>query len=242
VKVASLRIDPLGDSAVIVSGSIAEEWADPQIRTARANALIAHRISGVTEVSTAFKSLSIYFDCRLISFQEVQAWILAVLSDNHLSASIPGGVRRFEIPVCYDVVFGLDLPRLSESLQMPKEEIVERHSTAQYRVEMIGFSPGFPYLSGLPAELHIPRRPTPRLRVPGGSVAIAGNQAGIYPNDSPGGWHIVGRTGVRLFDIARTPPCILQAGDVVRFVPITGHQLEALSDVLETDPWPESTS
>jgi KipI family sensor histidine kinase inhibitor len=242
VKHRRIRIEPLGDSAAIVYGSAADEWGDPKVRTVNAEELIFHRIAGVTEVSTAFESLCIYYDCHRISFPEVQEWILSVLSHRPLSGNIPSNSKRIEIPVCYDEGFGLDLQSLSELLQMPPAEIVERHSTAEYQVQMIGFSPGFPYLSGLPGELHIPRRSTPRLCVPAGSVAIAGNQAGIYPNDSPGGWHIVGRTIVRLFDIAKTPPCFLQPGDIVRFVPITSHHFETASNHPETAQWPESTS
>jgi KipI family sensor histidine kinase inhibitor len=229
-----VRIEPLGDSAAIVYEGIAGEWADPRVRTAAATELTAQRISGVAEVSTAFMSLSIFYDCHEVSFQDVRAWILAVLSHHQLSGHMPNRSKRIEIPVCYDDGWGLDLPSLSESLQMPEAEIVERHSSAEYRVQMIGFSPGFPYLAGLPEELHLPRRSTPRLRVPAGSVAIAGNQAGIYPNDSPGGWHIVGCTHVRLFDAAQNPPCFLQPGDGVKFVPVTRHEFETHSNDPET--------
>ena len=242
MKEFRVRVESLGDSAAIIYGSAAGEWADPQVRAADARQLISQRISGVTEVATAFESLSIYYDCHRVSFQEVQAWILAVLSRHQSSGDMSNSTKRIEIPVCYDERSGLDLQSLSEFLQMSQAEIIERHSNAEYRVQMIGFSPGFPYLSGLPEELHIPRRSTPRMRVPAGSVAIAGNQAGIYPNDSPGGWHIVGRTNLPLFDVSRTPPCLLQAGDVVRFVPITSHQFETLSNAPETAQWPESTS
>jgi len=102
------------------------------------------------------------------------------------------------------------------------EEVVRLHTTADHVVGMIGFAPGFPYLLGLPATLSIPRRATPRTRVPAGSVAIAERQTGIYPRTSPGGWHVIGRTSRAMFDAHRDPPALLRAGDLVRFVPVAG--------------------
>jgi inhibitor of KinA len=108
--------------------------------------------------------------------------------------------------------------------------VIHLHSNATYVVQMIGFSPGFPYLAGLHSQLHTPRRDSPRIQVPAGSVAIGGEQTGIYSCSTPGGWHIVGRTPVRLFDPQRNPPCLLQTGDTIRFVSIDGQQFDSYAE------------
>ncbi len=133
----------------------------------------------------------------------------------------PGGqptdTAEHEIPVVYD---GEDLPHVAEASGLTPAEVVALHAGAAYVVAFLGFSPGFPYLSGLPAALQLPRRKTPRTRVPAGSVAIAGEWCGIYPHASPGGWQLLGRTTLTLFDPERTPPTPLSPGDHVRFAPL----------------------
>ena len=127
-----------------------------------------------------------------------------------------GAGRRHEIAVTYD---GEDLAEVAASCRMRPFEVVELHSRAEYTVAFIGFQPGFPYLLGLPAELAVRRLASPRVKVPAGSVAIAGEYSGIYPGATPGGWRLIGRTETVLFDAENTPPSILQPGDMVRFVP-----------------------
>ena len=128
------------------------------------------------------------------------------------------------MPVCYDPQFALDLETVAQHCDLSPNEIVERHAAARYQVRCVGFIPGFPYLSGLPSTLATPRRATPRTAVPAGSVAIGGGQTGIYPLVSPGGWNIIGRTPLRLFDVEREPAVLLAAGDRVRFVAITPEE------------------
>jgi KipI family sensor histidine kinase inhibitor len=127
-------------------------------------------------------------------------------------------VRSFEIPVRYGGGDGPDLAEVARATGLPDDEVVARHAGAAYEVRFIGFSPGFPYLAGLPDRLHVKRRAAPRTRVPAGSVAIAGAQAGIYPVASPGGWHVIGRTEFVLFDPGRDRPATLTPGDRIRFV------------------------
>lgn len=134
--------------------------------------------------------------------------------------------RFVEIPVCYDGEFGPDLADVARHTGLSVEEVIARHSAVEYRVHCLGFAPGFPYLGGLPPELATPRRATPRQGVPAGSVAIGGAQTGIYPQSSPGGWNVIGRTPLRLFDADREPPALLKAGDRVRFRPITRGEFE----------------
>ena len=125
--------------------------------------------------------------------------------------------RRHRLPICYDAGFGLDLDEAARHLDMTAAAVIERHLAAVYTVAMIGFAPGFPYMEGLPEGLRLPRRATPRSGVPAGSVAIAEDLCGIYPVQLPGGWHVLGRTPLVLFDVDRPSPSLLQAGDLVRF-------------------------
>lgn len=126
--------------------------------------------------------------------------------------------RRVEVPVVYD---GEDLPEVSRLTGLSPAEVVTRHTAPDYVVAFLGFAPGFPYLVGLDAALHVPRRATPRTAVPAGSVGLAGAQTGIYPRATPGGWQLLGRTDVVLFDAAREPPALLAPGDRLRFVDAT---------------------
>ena len=132
-----------------------------------------------------------------------------------------------EIPVCYAADLALDLEEVARHGQLKIDEVIRRHSAAEYRVQCVGFTPGFPFLSGLAVELSTPRRASPRSRVPAGSVAIGGAQTGIYPLQSPGGWNIIGRTPLALFDVQRDPPVLLQAGDRLRFRPISREEFDS---------------
>lgn len=133
------------------------------------------------------------------------------------------------IPVCYDASFGFDLEELTFFYQLKKEEIIEMHSSAVYTVYMIGFVPGFPYLGGLSEKLIAPRKQNPRAVIPAGSVGIAGQQTGIYPLETPGGWQIIGRTPLKLFDVNRQQPSLLKAGDKIKFEPISYNEFEEIS-------------
>jgi len=128
--------------------------------------------------------------------------------------------RRVEIPVCYGGEWGPDLDFVARHAGLTTAEVIRRHAAAEYTVYMMGFLPGFPYLGGLDVSIAAPRLETPRRRVPAGSVGIAGEQTGIYPLASPGGWRLIGRTEVALFDLTARPPCLLAPGDQVQFIPI----------------------
>jgi inhibitor of KinA len=132
------------------------------------------------------------------------------------------------IPVCYGGEFGPDLNDVAAAHATTADTIIATHTEGLYTVAMIGFLPGFPYLEGLPPSLHTPRRATPRTAVPAGSVGIGGSSTGVYPFASPGGWQIIGRTPRALFSPTREPPALLQAGDRVRFTPITATAMRAL--------------
>jgi KipI family sensor histidine kinase inhibitor len=137
--------------------------------------------------------------------------------------------RILEIPVCYDRTVAIDIDAIAAHASLSVDEVIALHTAAVYRVYMIGFTPGFPYLGGLDDRLAMPRRATPRERVPAGSVAVGGAQTGIYPDESPGGWWIIGRSPLRLFDPMADPPALLRAGDRVRFRAISAGELAARS-------------
>jgi inhibitor of KinA len=132
----------------------------------------------------------------------------------------PPAPRLVEIPVCYGGVYGPDLEAVARHTGLPPQELIRRHAAGSYRVYMLGFAPGFAYLGGMDEQLATPRKAEPRTAIPAGSVGIAGGQTGVYPLETPGGWQLIGRTPLPLFDAQRNPPSLLQMGNRVRFVPI----------------------
>ena len=223
-------VEPLGDSAAIVAWRSLDEvaaWRAVQNATAH---LDRNRLDGVIAVAPAFKSLTVYYDCGKLAWTKLETWIAESL--NTVVSAIEATRRQLEIPVCYDQEFAFDLNAVAAAHNLNTADVIRMHSTANYVVQMIGFSPGFPYLAGLPAQLHTPRRASPRIHVPAGSVAIGGEQTGIYSLETPGGWNIIGRTPVRLFDPQRDPPCLLQSGDSIRFCPMDRQQFDDYSERL----------
>jgi KipI family sensor histidine kinase inhibitor len=211
------RAVPLGDSAItIVLGT--DRSADLLNRVhAAAAALAAENLQNVQDIVPAYLGVAVFYDSLQASFAEMSAKLLAVCERAAGSTTIPLALREHEISVVYD---GPDLSYVAESCGLSPNEVVARHSGRSYTVDLLGFVPGFGYLSELDPSLRLPRRAQPRPRVLAGSVAIAGAQTGIYPLDTPGGWHIIGRTAKSMFDPERKPPALLSAGDVVRFVPV----------------------
>ena len=141
--------------------------------------------------------------------------------------------RQWRIPVCYDDSFGIDLDELVNEFQLSKSEIIELHCKSNYIVFFIGFLPGFLYLGGLDEKLHFPRKKKPRLKVPKGAVAIGGKQTGIYPNESPGGWNIVGNSPINFFDLNKKVPCFAQSGDKINFYPISKQKYDDIKTLVD---------
>ncbi len=181
-------------------------------------------------VLAAFESLMVTFPTEGLDHAAAgeQARELVVRLIN--ADDTPSAAATHEVPVCYEVEFAPDLGEVASLCGRTPAEVVELHRAGRYSVRFIGFSPGFPYLEGLAPALHVPRRESPRPRVPAGSVAIAGAQAGIYPCETPGGWRIIGRTPLRLFDAMRSPPALLGIGDEVRFVPISAGEFREIAE------------
>ena len=174
-----------------------------------------HPPAGFQECVPAYLTLTVFFAGPYL--QMVQA--ISDLGQNLQMDRFPPS-KVVKIPVCYAPEYGFDLQEVCRHTGLSPSEVIERHSSVLYTVQMLGFMPGFPYLTGLDPQLAVPRRATPRLKVPAGSVGLAGNQTGIYPLDLPGGWQIIGRTSLRLFDAQQDPPVLLTAGDQIRFVPV----------------------
>jgi len=236
-----MEIVPLGDSALIVRvrdrfEDAPDEALNEVLRTFRR--LQDAAIPGVIELVPAYTTVAVFFDPLQIMAagtepNELLDWlseridaVVAAIGDRGRAEVFPA--RVVEIPVCYDPEFALDLERVAQHAQMSPNEIIDLHSTAKYRVNCIGFTPGFPYLSGLPKKLATPRHAEPRKKIPSGSVAIGGAQAGIYPQQSPGGWNVIGRTPLAMFDPAKNPPTLLCAGERVQFRVITRAEFESL--------------
>jgi len=193
-------------------------------------ALLELRDARIRNLHPAYASLLIDFDPRKSSHEKLAGLVEKLARQRRPErARAPSVVT---IPVCYDTEFGLDLLDVAKSANLSPEEIIRQHSSATYLVCFLGFSPGFAYLSGLPAALRLPRLDTPRKNVKAGTVAIAGSQAAVYPVDSAGGWRLLGRTPVRMFDPEVTPPARLVPGDAVKFVPIDRAEFDATFDKL----------
>jgi inhibitor of KinA len=174
---------------------------------------------GFIECVPAYGSLTVYFN-EHVSASGVRS-LLSDLSAQVSNISLATEGKQISIPVCYDPSLGIDLPWVSSHLNLSLEEIISLHTSVVYRVYMIGFIPGFPYMGTLPEQLEVPRKQTPSMKIPAGSVAIAGKQTGIYPAEVPGGWQVIGRTPLRMFDPTKSPCSFLNAGDIVQFKPIT---------------------
>jgi inhibitor of KinA len=168
--------------------------------------------------------LLVHYDPLRLTYRQVTDWILPFLAQ--VEAGEEMQTRVVEIPTYYGGKYGPDLESLAKLHNLTPMEVIKLHSAAEYRVYMMGFTPGFPYLGGLDPALATPRLAAPRTLVPAGSVAIAGSQTGIYPVDSPGGWQIIGYTPLHLFDKKQDPPSFLSPGDRVRFIPISGKEAD----------------
>lgn len=172
-------------------------------------------LAAITDVVPTFRSLTVHYDALKANAIALGERLL-VLAQGGDQTQEPG--RHWHLPVCFDVDFAPDLPRLAEAKGLRPEEVIERLLAATFRVYMLGFQPGFPYMGGVPPELQMPRLPSPRQQVPAQSLAVAGEMCAVYPWASPGGWNLLGRTPVVLFDLRHADqPALLSAGDTVRW-------------------------
>jgi KipI family sensor histidine kinase inhibitor len=226
-----LQIIPLGDAALLIELG-AEPVISPErtgVVTTLAARLLDRAMPGVTEIVPSYTTLLVEFDLLAADPDAIEAAIRGEATN--LAEEAPHPLRRVTIPVCYGGEHGPDLVEVGDRLGLPPDEVAARHAAGTYLVAGLGFSPGWAYLLGLPEELEIPRRTTPRTRVPPGSVAIGGRQTGVYPSPTPGGWWLLGKTPARMFDLRKPVPFVLAPGDEVRFRPLTPDEFDALTAI-----------
>ena len=218
------RIVPAGDSALFLEFDERIDTAlnDRVVRLAQT--IEAAEIAGVRDVVPTYRSVAVYFNPLRT---DAKALSVRLVAEAGRSAGGPDGERRLlRIPVCYGGACGPDLGEVAAGTGMSEGEVIALHSAVTYHVFMMGFLPGFAYLGIVDKRIAVPRRSSPRVRVPAGSVGIAGQQTGIYPAESPGGWQLVGQTPIRVFDLSRPEPFLLKAGDDVQFYPIETAQFQ----------------
>jgi KipI family sensor histidine kinase inhibitor len=221
------RFLPAGDAALVVElGDAVDEQVNGRVMALDA-AIAAAGIPGIEETVPTYRSLLVTYEPDAIGRPELVRRLAALLEALPPAVQAPAG-RRWTLPVVYGGAFGEDLGFVAAAHGLTEDEVIARHAGAEYRVHMIGFQPGFAYLGGLDPTLHTPRRADPRAGVPAGSIAVGGRQTAVYSVEAPSGWHLLGRTPVRVFDLRRAEPFLLAPGDRVRFRPLPADAWDAL--------------
>ena len=215
-----------GDASLVVEFGDRVDAHLSALVLALAQKLEASAPAGVVEVVPTFRSLMVHYDPLRLGHADLQHAIAPLLLGLE-AAEIAG--RRWRILACYEDSLGLDLADVCKRTGLTAAHVVERHSSTSQLVYMMGFLPGLPYLGGLPPEFELPRRANPRVKVPRGSIAVAMSMTVVYPQESPGGWHILARTPAPLWDMRRAPPALLAVGDRVTFSPVSLSEYERLS-------------
>ncbi len=230
------RIERLGDAALLLRLGDGIDAAISRRVHACTRALRAHAPDWLLDITPAYACLALHVDIPRVhgasgfagdALDVAHHWLVGWLGRTDIGES-PVEATTIEIPVVYGGNRGRDLSAVAAHAGITEDEAIARHASAEYTVAMLGFAPGFPYLTGLDASLAMPRLDTPRTRVEAGSVGIGGSQTGIYPDAGPGGWRLIGCTPQRLFDAHRDPACLLQPGDRVRFVAIDSHAYDTM--------------
>lgn len=232
-----VKIYSLGETAICIEwGNQIDESIHGKVMEAYQN-LISYPFEGFIEAIPAYTSLAVFYDLMEIKKSSgkktVYDYVRNSLSQRfeNLKPAEKRITREIIVPVCYDMEFGIDLSEISDLKKINVEEIIRLHTEKKYHVFMIGFLPGFPYLGKVDEKISVPRKTTPRIHIEEGSVGIAGNQTGIYPFDSPGGWQIIGRTPLQLFDANKNPPTLFRVGDEVQFEQITRKDFDSLKRI-----------
>jgi inhibitor of KinA len=223
----AIRVRRAGDAALVLECPARVDTAiNARVVSVRSN-LLARCGDRIRDVVVGYHTLTVYFDPLEVDAVWLERELADAARDASAHASATGAL--IDVPVCYGGAVGPDLTDVAASIGCSEREVVDLHLSCEYRVFVVGFVPGFAYMGPVAPALHLPRRSTPRTKVPPGSVAIAAGQTGIYPMETPGGWHLIGRTPVRPFDEARSEPVLFRPGDRVRFHAITLAEYERQS-------------
>ena len=224
------RLMASGDTALVVEfGDTIDREINARV-LALADRIEAAAIPGVVEQVPTFRSLMVHYDPEVLLFDALARQVEAMLAG--LSAK-PHAKRLWQLPVCYGGELGPDLDDVARATALTAAEVIRLHAADTYHVYVVGFLPGWPYMGDLTEKLALPRRENPRVKVPMGSVCIAQHMTGVYPLESPGGWHLLGRTPVRMFDPRRANAVLLSPGDQVRFEPVAQAEFERLDALAE---------
>ncbi len=220
-----------GDTSVLVEfGNEISTEINARIRAFNI-ALEKRGLPGIVETVPTYRSLTVHYRPEIIRFEKLREALKELLGSLDAVEIPPASV--VEIPVLYGGDMGPDIGFVAEHNNKTIEEVIKIHSAPEYLIYMLGFTPGFPYMGGMSAEIATPRLTSPRVKIPGGSVGIAGSQTGVYPIDSPGGWQLIGRTPLKLYDAQRQKPILLQAGQYVKYRPITQAEFDDIAAQVE---------
>jgi len=233
ILIPSYKINSAGDHALTIRLGIAITEETHQKVMALFHHLKKDNISAVKDIIPAYTSVTVVYDImqakkhtQISSHDYIRNAIQQSILQCNWDAAISSAL--IEIPVCYDESFGIDLRTMAEQKKISIEEIINIHTSTVYHVYMLGFLPGFAYMGIVDSRIATARLQNPRLNVPAGSVGIAGNQTGIYSFDSPGGWTIIGRAALSLFDAAKEKPCLFEPGNRIQFVPVSKETFEQI--------------
>jgi len=223
-----------GDTAVVVEfGNRVDRALSERVLTLSAR-VRASDIPGVLETVPTYRSLMVLHDPLVLDSATLIEKLEHLVEAQDSTAK---ETRLWRIPACYAPIHAPDLEQVAQRSGLAEQEVVRLHSETVFHVYMLGFVPGFPYMGDLPQALALPRRTDPRVKVPAGSIAIAAGQTAIYPVESPGGWHLIGATPVRLFDMRSPRPALLSPGDKVRFVPVSSAEFEDIRAAVAADTY-----
>ncbi|PWA12840.1 allophanate hydrolase [Pueribacillus theae] len=224
-------ITPIGDCGIRIHFGDEVSVKTNQKIIAYKSLLEKKDCEGITDIVPGYTTLSLFYDPSRYTYKQM----FHIIEEIHDKVKIAPEKKAviYHIPTCYGEPYGVDLHVVAKCNGISPEEVIAIHSGKNYYIYMLGFLPGFPYLGGLEKRIATPRLDTPRLKVPAGSVGIAGEQTGIYPLDSPGGWRIIGRTPVKLFEPEREPSILFEAGNYIRFEPIEADEFHVIIEKVE---------
>lgn len=230
-----IKYIPAGDKSVVMEfGNSIKPEINAKIRN-MVTAVEENSIKGILEIIPTYRSILIIYDPLQIQYNSLVKYLKETL--NRLGNASEDVTRIVELPTVYGGEYGPDIEFVANHNNLTVEEVIKLHSSTDYLLYMLGFTPGFGYLGGMSKKIETPRLQVPRTKIPAGSTGIAGSQTGIYPIDSPGGWQLIGRTPVKLYDPLSTPPILLNAGDFVRFIPVSEEEYLKIQEEIKNDKY-----